>query len=303
MANAAELSALFRRNFPFAVREAATVSRILGDERNRVLERRDGAGCLAGAAVVRGDAVLLLCVDGAHRRRGLGTALLAGAEALIRAAGHERVIVGAGEEYLTPGVPTSKRYYPAENEALYPGLTDEASCFFEKRGYRHSWDANCFDMRFPLAGWDAPAWRNGMALDGVVYRWAEPADRAAVCACVEDAWPDFTRYYDNPALYGADPARRVMFAGANGLAVGALMVSLGTEAPSLGSVGCTAVRPAYRGRHIAVNLVRLSTACLKAAGMAEAFLGYTYTGLDHMYGYAGYRICAYYMMAQKPLAR
>ena len=303
MGDAAELSGLFRRSFPFAVREEAAVRRVLGDERNRVLRRRDASGRLIGAAVARGDAILLLCVDEAHRRQGLGGELLAEAEALIREAGHDRVVVGAGDDYLTPGVPTSARYYPAENEALYPGLTDGASRFFEKRGYRHGWDCNCFDMRFSLAGWDAPPWRSGMALEGVVYRWAGPADRPAVRACVEDAWPDFARYYDSAALYGDDPARRVMLAEAEGQAAGALMVSLEAEGPGLGSVGCTAVRPAFRGRHIAVNLTRLSTAHLKAAGMAEAFLGYTYSGLDHMYGYAGYKICAYYMMAEKPLPR
>ena len=299
MTDARELSELFRRNFPLAVREEEAVLRVLGHRDNRVLARRDASGRLMGAAVTRGDAVLLLCVDGAHRRQGLGAALLAETEGLIRAAGHRRVVVGAGEDYLTPGVPTSKRYCPAENEALYPGLTEEASRFFEKRGYRHSWDCNCFDMRLTLADWNPPAWRNGMALEGVVYRWAEPEDRAAACACVEDAWPEFTRYYKSESLYGGDPARRVMIAEADGLVAGALMVSLEAEGPGLGSVGCTAVRSAFRGRHIAVNLVRLSTAHLKASGMKDAFLGYTYSGLDHMYGYAGYKICAYYMMAQK----
>ena len=297
MPDAAGLSALFRRNFPFAVREEATVLRILGDPGNRVFERRDEAGRLIGAAVARGGAIILLCVDAAHRRRGLGGALLAEAEAFIRAAGYGCVVVGAGDDYLIPGVPTSKRYFPAENEALDPRLTEEGSRFFEKRGYRHGWeDANCFDMPLSLAGWDAPAFRNGMALDGVVYRWAGPGDRAAVCACVEDAWPEFARYYEDEALYGADPARRVMTAGA---AFGALMVNLGTEGRGVGSVGCTAVRHAWRGRRIAVNMVRLSTAFLKEAGMENAFLGYTYTRLDHMFGYAFYKICAYYMMALK----
>jgi len=35
--------------------------------------------------------------------------------------------------------------------------------------------------------------------------------------------------------------------------------------------------------------------------MEEAYIGYTYTGLDHMYGYAGYKICIYYMMAEKEI--
>lgn len=35
--------------------------------------------------------------------------------------------------------------------------------------------------------------------------------------------------------------------------------------------------------------------------LKEAYLGYTYSGLDHMYGYAGYKICVYYNMAFKRL--
>ena len=30
--------------------------------------------------------------------------------------------------------------------------------------------------------------------------------------------------------------------------------------------------------------------------------GYTYSGLDRLYGYAGYKICVYYMMATKDLS-
>ena len=290
---------LFRRNFPFAVREESTARRILGA--GAVIERRVD-GRLAGAAVIQGSAILMLCVDAPFRRRGIGSSLLAEAERVIRAGGGREISVGAGSDYLVPGVPTSKRYYDAVNEALYPGLDESASRFFEKRGYRHSWDCNCFDMRFPLAAYQGPAWQDGDARDGVVYRWATPPDRAAVCACVDDAWPDFTAYYRDEALYGGGPARRVMMAEADGVAVGALMVSLETEGKGIGSVGCTAVRHAYRGRRIAVNLVTFSTGQLKAAGMTDAFLGYTYSGLDYMYGLAGYRICAYYMMARKTIA-
>lgn len=46
-------------------------------------------------------------------------------------------------------------------------------------------------------------------------------------------------------------------------------------------------------------MVTIGTKYLKDSGMKEAYLGYTYSGLDHMYGYAGYKICIYYMMAKK----
>ncbi|MBQ8845738.1 MAG: GNAT family N-acetyltransferase, partial [Lachnospiraceae bacterium] len=81
--------------------------------------------------------------------------------------------------------------------------------------------------------------------------------------------------------------------------VGTLFVNLETEGVGIGSVGCTTVKPSHQGRHIGVNMVTVGTKYLKDAGMKEAYLGYTYTGLDHMYGYAGYKVCIYYMMAKK----
>lgn len=84
--------------------------------------------------------------------------------------------------------------------------------------------------------------------------------------------------------------------------VGTLIISAETEGKGLGSVGCTTVKRAYQGKHIAVNLVVLGTKYLRDIGLKEAFLGYTYSGLEHLYGYAGYEICIYYMMAKKRLA-
>ena len=116
-----------------------------------------------------------------------------------------------------------------------------------------------------------------------------------------DAFEEFAQYYRDEALYGADDRRRVLIALRDGAVLGALIVSVGVECASVGSVGCTAVRTACRNRGIASNLVILGTAHLKAAGMERAFLGYTYSGLDKLYGRAGYKICCYYFMAGKAL--
>ena len=48
-------------------------------------------------------------------------------------------------------------------------------------------------------------------------------------------------------------------------------------------------------------MVLAGTRSLRDAGLERAFLGYTYSGLERLYGRAGYRICAYYFMAQKRL--
>ncbi|MGN1070969.1 MAG: GNAT family N-acetyltransferase [Candidatus Fimadaptatus sp.] len=298
-----ELYALFRRNLPFAVRAEDTARRILGDAGNHVLVRRGPDGALIAAAVIHEGAIYLLCVDAAHRRAGLGSGLLMEAEGHMRAQGVLEARVGAGADYLTPGVPTDA---PPWAEGLprvsAPGLSGAAQAFFEKRGYRHSWgECNCFDMSMSLDELPPDAPHAGDAVEGVRYRWAEARDRAGVCACMDGAHAAFTRYYAAPELYTGAPAQRVLIAEAQGGVRGALIVSREAEGRGLGSVGCTAVTPDWRGRHIAANMVLAGTRSLRDAGLKRAFLGYTYSGLERLYGRAGYSICAYYFMAQKRL--
>lgn len=296
-----ELVALFRRNFPFIVREEETARRILEYKECKIIEKRNEQKALIGAAVLHNDTILMLCVDKEYRNRGLGSELLLAAETAIRSAGYEEINVGAGFDYLMPGVPTSKRYYEAVNERLYDGADETASNFFETRGYVHSWDCNCFDMRFPLSEFTRDTHAVGDTVEGICYRFATEADVERVLDCTDAAYEEFTEYYKEPDQYRNEEGQhtRVLIAVDGEVVVGTLLVSLETEGEGLGSVGCTTVRPSHRGRHIGVNMVTIGTKYLKDSGMKEAYLGYTYSGLDHMYGYAGYKICIYYMMAKK----
>ena len=298
-----ELIVLFRRNFPFVVREEATVRDILGNKECKIIEKRNVQNSLIGAVVVHNNTILMLCVDKEYRNRGIGSELLDEAERIIKEAGYEEITVGAGYDYLMPGVPTGKRYVDAVNERLYEGLDDSVSTFFENRGYTHSWDCNCFDMRFPHSEFTKEEYKVGDTINGICYRFATEADAESVFACTDAAYEEFTQYYKNEALYyGVGKQNpKVLIATDGDEVVGTLMVSLETEGKGLGSVGCTTVRPSHQGRHIGVNMVTIGTKYLKDAGMKEAYLGYTYSGLDHMYGYAGYKVCIYYMMAKKQL--
>lgn len=298
-----QLIELFHICFPTAVRNPETVRRILSDPENKILTHYDGER-LAAALVLNCNTVYLLAVRPEYRKRGIGSALLAQAEAICKNAGFDTISVGAGKEYLTPGVPTGEKEF---DEYLKPdrideGVTAEAAAFFKKRGYTHSWgDCNCFDMRFPLSEMPEDMPGVGDTVDGVTYRWATIDDLADITACTDDAEKNFTKYYQNPALYTGKGDQQVLVALENGKVIGSLMVSFENEGPGRGSVGCTAVINAARGRHIGVNMTRIGTRALKEAGLREGFLGYTYSGLDRMYGYAGYRICVYYMMAKKAL--
>ncbi|MBO4406879.1 MAG: GNAT family N-acetyltransferase [Clostridia bacterium] len=295
------LKEMFRRNFPAAVREEETVDRLLSNPENRVFFADE-----AGAAVLTQNNVLLLAVDEAFRRRGIGSALLEECEKAARAAGFSKLTVGAGAGgYLVPGVPTSRQPWPEtlREERLDPRLTPDAAEFFAKRGYRHAWrGANCFDMRLSWDEFPPVEKKLGEEWDGVLYRFAVKEDMPRVRLCTDDIEEDFTPYYMDPALYSGHGRQKVLVAEEKGEIVGTLIVGLEDEAPGLGSVGCTAVRHASRGRHIATRMILLGTAYCKESGMDSAGLGYTYSGLDRLYGHAGYRISSYYFMAEKELA-
>lgn len=156
-------------------------------------------------------------------------------------------------------------------------------------------------MRLPLKQFENEECRVGDTIAKITYRWAAPEERDKVCACTDDAYPEFTRYYQEEGLYQSQNGTRVLAAVSDGKIVGTLLVGTEDAEGGVGGLGCTAVKHAFRGKHIAVNLVTIGTKHLKDIGMKEAYLGYTYSGLDHLYGYAGYKICVYYMMAVKRL--
>ena len=121
------------------------------------------------------------------------------------------------------------------------------------------------------------------------------------CVTISHSEKSFSKYYNNEKLYSSDSKQKVLIATCNDEVCGTLIICIETEAKGLGSVGCTAVSHKYRGKHIGVNMVVLGTKYLKSLGLKKGYLGYTYSGLDKMYGYAGYKICIYYAMAQKQL--
>jgi len=298
-----EIYRLFRETLPYVIREEETVYSILQNKENTIIEKRNEKNQLIGVSVIHKNAILLLCVAPEYRKQGIGTRLLEESEKAIRKAGYDEVTVGVGEDYISPGIPTSKRYAPAVNERLDERVDETASSFFEKRGYVHDWgnECNCFDMKFPLCEFEKEEHSVGDVIDGICYRFATVKDREGVSACTDAACEDFTRWYQNEFLYTENKSSRVLIAVENGKVVGTLMVDTNHER-GLGSVGCTTVHPDYRGKHIAVNMVILGTKYLRDVGMKEAYLSYTYSGLDRMYGYAGYKIFVYFMMAKKKLS-
>jgi len=141
----------------------------------------------------------------------------------------------------------------------------------------------------------------GNKIKNILYRFATLDDLDEIRKCVDDAEEKFNEYYLNKKLYDKNNDQRVLIAIKDNEVYGTLIISIETEANATGSVGCTTTKPKYRHQGIATNLVRIGTKYLKDIGMKYGYLGYTYTGLDKLYGAAGYKVTTKYMMAEKEL--
>lgn len=300
-----EIIKLFRTEFPYINREEKTIEEILNNKNNYFIERRDENNNLIAISVINKNTILFFYVDKKYRNKGIGTELLNESENFIKNNGYDNIVVGAGFNYLMPGVPTSKRYYDSVNECLVKEVNDNASNFFEKRGYLHSWDCNCFDMKMKLSNFNQ--FKNSIndTIKDVKYRWANTTDLDEIVGCADDAcqYQDnkFSKYYKNEKLYQQTNNQRVLVAEKGNKIVGCIIVSVETEAKDLGNVGCTCVRFSETHQGIGTNLVILGTQYLHNIGLKNASLGYTYSGLDKMYGNANYKISCYYMMATKEI--
>ena len=302
-----DLYDMFKQNFPFIIRENNIALKLLSDVNNKVFEEKDEDGKLIGVSVINKNTIYMLCLNKDYRQKGIGSKLLEKSEQYILEKGYENVCVGLGDSYLMPGIPMRSKPFQEvlKEDKLYYDVNDDANDFFVKRGYTHSWkDCNCFDMRSNLHETQFPDKSVGDTINDITYRWATKEDIPNIIKCTNDAHQKFSKYYLDESIYSIDGEKRVLIALDKDEVVGTLMVCTDeAKEKGIGSVGCTTVKRSHQGRHIAVNLVVLGNKALKEEGIKEGYLGYTYSGLDKMYGYAGYKICVYYNMAQKQLTK
>lgn len=298
-----EIIQMFRKYFPYIDREEKTIKEILSDKNTHFIERRDENNNLIAVSVINENAIIFFCVDEKHRSKGFGSELLKESENFIKNNGYKNIVIGAGFNYIMPGVPTSKKYYDSVNECLVKEVDNTASNFFEKRGYSHSWDCNCFDMKMQLSDFNLFENTINDTIKNVKYRWAKISDMEEIVECADDACQyqetKFSKYYKNENFYKETNSQRVLVAEKDNKIIGCIIVSVEVEGKDLGNVGCTCVRFSETHQGIGSNLVILGTQYLHNIGLKNASLGYTYSGLDKMYGNAGYKISCYYMMATK----
>lgn len=281
-----ELLKIYHRNFPDNIRDEEIVEKILSNSNNYIIEKRVD-GNLIGISIINKNTILMLCVDKEYRKKGIGTKILNQSEKYILDQEYDKVNIGAGYDYLMPGVPVNK----------------ENISFFERRFYTHSWnDDECFDMDMELKNTICD-YNLGDTVNDITYRLATIKDLEEIKKCTDDACEEFTEYYMNVNLYNKDNSQIVLVAEDNGEICGTLIISKETEAPNTGSVGCTTTKHNHRGKGIATTMVQIGTKYLKDLGYKYGHLGYTYTGLDKMYGKAGYKVTTKYFMAEKPLVK
>ena len=271
-----EIFNLYKTALPDIVRADDAVMEILNDTNLHIINYRNDDK-LAGVSVIGGNTIYLLCVDEKIRNRGIGGDLLYRSEQYITVRGFDKIVIGAGKDYITPGIP----------------MKHGAHDFFKKRGYIHSWgDCGCFDMELMLCDFNYTEHSVGDTIDEITYRWAVPNDIDNIVKCVSDAAENFVRYYKETQM-------PVLIAVKDNEVLGTLIVSIEAEGKDIGSVGCTATAIKYRNKGIATNLVRLGTKYLKDIGLYKACLGYTYTQILNMYGRVGYKISMEYFMGEK----
>jgi GNAT superfamily N-acetyltransferase len=289
------------KNFPYIYREQQTTIDIINKEDNKYIEKRNDSNELIGLSIINKNTILLLCVDANYRNNGVGSYLLNESEKITKNDGYNNIILGVGFNYLMPGIPTSNHYYKSEHENLYPSINSYAEEFFINRGYKNTSECDYFDMGLDLSTYIYDEYKIGDTINGIEYRYATIDDLDNICSCTDDAEEGFTKYYRITDRYNEDSKSRVLIALKDGEVAGTIIMSLETEGNKVGSLGCATTKHKYRNNHIAVNLTKLATQWLKDNNMNYAHLNYTYTGLDHVYGYAGYEICVYYTKASKEI--
>lgn len=237
-------------------------------------------GALAGAAVLHGDSLPLLCVGERFRGRGLGSQLLAQAEEHAKSQGHSQVVLGQGPHYLFQGV-------PEEN----PGAVE----FFQKRGYQAAWSS--VNMRLDLAGYDPGQVDIPPVPEGVAFRLLETGEEPALLAAVEDAQPAWLEFYQgcpSPILVAVEQGQLVGFAMVppeGGRFLGDV------EKP--GSLECVGVVKSHRNRGIGMGMVLAGIRWLKEQGCGSIEL--RYVALEDWYHKVGFCTFQRMWMGEKSL--
>jgi predicted N-acetyltransferase YhbS len=217
--------------------------------------------------------------------RGVGSQLLAEAEARLRQEGATACDVGGSVGHLLPGPPL------ANLRALH---------FWEQHGYQQ--ERPVYDLQRNLRDWVAPPPPEVVHQDGWRLGSAQPGQEGAILDFLRRAFPGRWRYAIATAFARGVPASDiVVLEDRNGVVQGFLALGdwrglvLGPSVhwfPVLGEhyggIGPLGIAPEVRGQGLGLALVAAGVRELQARGVAECVIDWT--GLTDFYGRLGFQV-------------
>jgi ribosomal protein S18 acetylase RimI-like enzyme len=235
-------------------------------------------------AVDPAGSILLLVVDPAYQRRGVGTRLLDAGMARVGQLGATTVALGGGgNDYIWPGVPDN-----------LPGAVG----FFRARGW--GFDHTVIDLVADLRGYEAPAGVGERARRaGVSIEVMAGPERAEVMAFEAATFPDWVGWFerlDSSVLVARDRAGAVagtlLFRGPLGATIYEPLLG-----PGAGTIGCVGVAAPARGAGVGSAMVARASELLRDAGTRACHIGWTRR--ERFYTRVGYAPWRRYHMARR----
>ena len=272
-----EIFNLYNRCFPDFQLEQGSFYELLELETAEIFRTCENER-LTGFAIVRGNAIVLLCVDEAYRNKGLGSGLLQKSEDFIKSKGAEKIILGNAPRYIFQGVPDKD-----------PRVVE----FFKKRGYSAEWTSS--NLHLELDDFDIYKLNIPEKPDTVSFRMAEENDRPALMRAVkytDEKWVGIYENLDAP----------VMLAVQNDEIIGMQILDpVGARFPIKGKktaqIGCVGIVPKARKQGIGMRMVVEGALWLKDRGCNSAEL--RYSALDDWYAKVGAYITDRQWMGEK----
>ena len=226
--------------------------------------------------------VSALVVHPAFQRRGLGTRLLAQAEAYLAGLGRRRVVLGGDPGHFFPGIP----------------LRDEALAFFAGAGYQVRGDA--YDLHRSIKDYTTPAMvaAAGAEHPEVEIRPLRPGEEGRLLDFMDETFPGRWRYTMGRFLAGRGPVGDVMGVVRGGTVRGfAHLFHPGSRwiGPSIawspavgrcGGLGPMGLTPEFRGRGLGLALLDAAVRHLQTLGVDEMIIDWT--NLLGFYGRLGF---------------
>ena len=267
-----------------------SMQKVLADARSLLVAERNGVrlGFCAADYASTGDAgLLILLVEPACQRQGIGSALVSRLKRILRTKQVRTLHLGACSNgtYFWPGL-------PAENELALP--------FFLKHGWQK--EEACADLVQELDSFKTPVWvSDRIRHSNAVFQLANTELRPEIAAFERGNFPAWASFVDNEFAESGD--RNILVAQAkNGAVVGTVLMKVGVtnhwareSGTQVGSLNILGIAPGSQRQGIGLALTACAMEILQERGCSRCYI--QWTGLNEWYGKLGATVWAEYRMA------